>query len=137
MSESITHRDLVQQLYRWVSARYLNGGSANVLVDDGDPVTGARPPNIGGAVPDVFAKTDRGDGVIIGEAKTSRDLETPRSVRQIELFYRFCAQRQGSVLVLAVPWTHENAAGRLLRTVRRKLAFEFAQVHVMRQLSDP
>lgn len=134
MSESVTHRHLVRQLYRWVSIQYFAGGFEDVLVDDGDPMTGPRPPNIGGAVPDVFAKFVNGDAVVIGEAKTSRDLESPRSMDQIEQFYGYCARRRGSMLILAVPWTHENAAHLLLRSVRRRSSDGFAETRVMRQL---
>ena len=134
MAESFIHRRLVDQMYRWVAHNWFEGDRSQIRVDDGKVETGVRPPVIEGHVPDLFALLPESRGVIVGEAKTPSDLETERSVRQIEGFLRYCSGWPESCVVLAVPWTHEPTARRLLAVLKRREGLESVDSMVMRQL---
>lgn len=119
MAESDLHKELVNAMYQWISFQWFNGDSWQVFVDDGDAKTGPRPPAVQGHRPDVYGRLHGSTGVIIGEAKTPRDLETQRSQDQLSAYLRYCADSNDSCLVVAVPWTHVAAARALLGAIKR------------------
>lgn len=112
MSQSDDHRLLVLDTAaalrnRWPSAVLL----CDVQNEPGDPV----PPMIGGYRPDIYATTATHPSVIVGEAKTRRDLTTRRTVDQVRAFLDYLALRKGGHFMLAARGPASDRAKSLLR----------------------
>lgn len=103
MSESHYHIDLVYSLKKWINDQYQDNDSI-VLLDLPDYDVNNKPFLISGYRPDAYAKIFNGKIIIIGEAKTARDLESKRSEKQLIAFLEFCSKTSNSKFVLAVPW---------------------------------
>ena len=134
MAESDLHKSLVDIMYRWILREWFDEDCGQVFVDDSDVKTGPRPPAVLGHRPDVYGQLSGSTGVIIGEAKTSSDLETQRSQSQLGAYLCYCASRPGSCLIVAVPWTQEASARALMDAIKRTNGTEHVQTIVMRQL---
>jgi hypothetical protein len=134
MTESGQHRRLVQLLQDWVAAEYFSGDSGPILVDSADSNRYSKPPIICGFIPDLYARRDLVGGIIIGEAKTPRDLENHHTQAQLAAFLRKCAEDTGSVLVLATPWQSERTAKAVLRHVKRRTDMDHVYAIVLEQL---
>ncbi len=65
-------------------------------------------------MPDAYAALNERGKVVIGEAKSLRDLEKSHTEAQIIAFLRRCGMAEGSVFILAVPWPVERFARTLL-----------------------
>jgi hypothetical protein len=118
MSDSATHVELVHSILSFVNSNF-STTSFVVLTDLAGSVN--KPPRINGFVPDVFAQDIPRTTVIIGEAKTSKDLETDHSRSQVEAFLRFLGAQSNAIFILAVPWpvavTARHIAKRYLESI--------------------
>ena len=114
MPESDEHSNLVAILREHISERFCAGDEDRVLCDLRDGASSARPPSIGGYVPDAYAMLNEQGRVVIGEAKSMRDLENSHADSQITAFLKRCGLAEGSVFMLAVPWPVERHARSLL-----------------------
>ena len=101
--ESAAHTHLVEHLIAHVSHRHPCPRGLLILADHHRFGTD-RPWNIGPFTPDVFASDLPATFEIIGEAKTPRDLVTPRSARQISAFLDHLSLREQAFFYLGVPW---------------------------------
>lgn len=106
--ESVTHAMLVRKLADAVRERHDVPGL--VVLAEHATFGRDRPFPVDGFVPDVTAADLRSSFQVIGEAKTPKDLETERSLRQMTAFVWHIALRPGSCFYLAVPWGHEARA---------------------------
>ena len=79
-----------------------------------------RPPSIEGYVPDAYVMLNEQGRVVIGEAKSMRDLENSHTEAQVTAFLRRCGMAEGSALILAVPWPIERLARALLTNFRAR-----------------
>ena len=104
MSESRSHKRLVQSLVSWVQHECPPDSTRIILVDSNGTPRSARPPSIAGYVPDVYVHPVNLHALVVGEAKTSVDLATPRSSDQLAAFLRWCSLHEDSRLLIAVPW---------------------------------
>ena len=120
MPESASHAKLVESMRKWIVDNRFDGDSGHVLVDNAEATAASKPPKAHGFIPDLYAKHRPGVGVIIGEAKTARDLENPHTEAQIRGFLRTCAEETNSLFVLAVPWHMERFARSLVRSIQRR-----------------
>lgn len=93
---------------------FCDGSRNRVLIDSVGRTSFYRPPSIEGYIPDAHVALSELGRVIIGEAKSFGDLESPRTEAQVTAFLRRCGMAQGSVFVLAVPWPLERHARDLL-----------------------
>lgn len=114
MPESEEHSNLVTILYGYIADRFCEGQGKRILVDSVSSESPIRPPSIEGYVPDTYVMLNEQGRVVIGEAKSMRDLETSRSEAQIAAFLRRSGMTEDSVFILAVPWPIERLAGALL-----------------------
>ena len=116
MSESEEHRTLVRGVRNALLLRYPN---ASVVVDiqtaPGDEV----PPQIGGFRPDVFMT--RGSTTVIGEAKTTEDIDRPHTYSQVRSFIRYLERANDGYFVLAVDGCRGDLAKTVLRFVGREI----------------
>jgi hypothetical protein len=123
VAESSTHVSLVSAILNWIEDRHGNKNlliMANLPAPVGTPV----PPCIEGFVPDVWAKNFQEGLIIVGEAKTSGDLENRHSADQLSAFLRFCDQNRPSCLVIAVPWMTVSCAKAFVRYLKRRIGTE-------------
>ena len=131
MAESDIHANLVDRLTSWVAREYCLGSTAAILVDRQGVIGPQRPPNIGGFVPDVYlaASAHR----VIGEAKTSRDIETSHSESQLMAFLQYCGTTKG-LFVLAVPWYRVPYAHNLLQRMCNRMCLSVRTFRILRDL---
>ena len=112
MSQSDEHRLLVLQLSEALAARH---PGIFIIVDvqavPGDTV----PPILGGHRPDLYARLPDCGALIIGEAKTPRDIDNEHTRSQIRAFIAHLEQNQDSQLVLATTGQGADSAKTLLR----------------------
>lgn len=117
MSESAVHRNLVAALMEdiarqpWEFEPFLYADSNGV----------ALPPLIGSARPDVYAHFSLQDRAIVGEAKTSRDLESFHTTSQFEAYFEHLGAKSGGELWLAVPWLSAGAAIRICTATKARM----------------
>jgi hypothetical protein len=125
--ESLVHVRLVERLIMHVRSRHCPSRGLLLLVDHHTYGTN-RPPTIGRYTPDLFASDLPVTFEVLGEAKTPRDLEAPRSACQISAFLDHLALRPGSSFYLSVPPFAKPRAravlGRLLQPAHRSINIE-------------
>jgi hypothetical protein len=120
MPESQTHLNLVQEIKTCINLNFSNSKNFLVLSDTPESLR-SLPQIINNEFrPDVFAEDNKGR-TIIGEAKTTNDLETLHSKNQIKCFISYLMEKQDGVLILAVPLRSLNTAKNLIRRIKRGL----------------
>lgn len=119
MGESAKHSYLVKTIYQYVITKVPDGEEMLVLADL--PTVVEKPPrNRDGYRPDV--EYYHKDLLIIGDAKTSADLESRHSRKQIESYVTDCRDFKGeSMLVLGVPLADSERACSVIGTVQKRL----------------
>ena len=125
MSDSAQHLELVQSILVFVRENF---SAAKFAILSDLPGSSSKPPRIHGFVPDVFAEDAPRTAVVIGEAKTISDLETPHSRLQIQAFLRFLAAQENATFVLAVPWPAAVTARQFAETCLVSLAVNHVRV---------
>jgi hypothetical protein len=114
MGESLLHKILVSALLDEMNARTWD--SAPFLYAD---LNGAAlPPIIGNVRPDVYAHFTTQNRAIIGEAKTSADLESFHTAQQLEQYFWHLETKDDGELWLAVPWLSAGKAVRICTAIK-------------------
>ena len=112
MSQSDAHRNLVIQVVNALVSRHPR---ISILTDlqqnPGDDVT----PVIGGFRPDVYARKEPANSIVIAEAKTDRDLDNKHANDQIVSFINYLERFENGLLVLSVSGCAANRAKTLMR----------------------
>jgi len=134
MSESIIHLELVKRLEEYVKHALLKDKGIPVLVDYPSYGIQSRPPKIGRHIPDLFVEDKTREMLIIGEAKTSHDIETERSENQLKDFIEFCFIHKNAILVVAVPWYKNRFAKSQLKRLKYKLGYETVKSIIIENL---
>jgi len=134
MSESQSHINLVNDLVHWISMNHLNNDPGFVLVDKPNNDRSRRPPPIGDYCPDVFVQNPPAHKVIIGEAKTIRDIENIHTLNQFEAFLNFCNLNQPSLFVVAVPWCMSRFARNLVSKIQMKTETKSVETVILQNL---
>ena len=116
MSESSRHMRLVSNMVKWIRETRACDDLC-IFVDDA--MQTEKPPNIGGYLPDVFAKAvARQPVTIIGEAKTAHDLETNRSELQLISYLSYLKTAPDPFLLISTGWVVQRTAKGLLCRLR-------------------
>lgn len=115
MSESINHTELLARLLKYVHYTFAADQDAVILHDLPNAIGCEKPPMIGGFRPDLYASTGVLETVIIGEAKTAKDLETAHSREQYRAYTRHLAICAHPTFIMAVPWSLRVRAKTLMR----------------------
>ena len=131
MPESEEHSNLVAVLHSYIADRFCQGNRDRVLTDSVVRDSLDRPPSIAGYVPDTYLRLDELGRVVIGEAKSLRDLENSHTEAQVTAFLRRCSLADGSALILAVPWPIERLARALLTNLQAKEGLSYVQTVVL------
>jgi len=134
MGESRAHARLVDAIVSWVRET-CDQDPGVVLIDSGNVVAGTRPPAIGSYIPDVYVSRANGYAVIVGEAKTARDLERPHSQAQLAAYLGWCARHENSLLLVAVPWYVTRAARNMIGYLQRTTQTHRVQTIVLDQIA--
>lgn len=124
MAESLQHQQLVQLLKKEVVELIPSGRQALIQQDTPDSL--ALPAKtIEGFRPDIYYCFE--DILIIGEAKTSDDVERQHSRTQYGAYMKECANFHGkAVLIIAVPWIERAAANNIIRNLKKKIPGNYA-----------
>lgn len=119
MGESAKHSYLVNSIYEYVITKVPDDEGVLVLVDL--PTSKDKPPrNRDGYCPDV--EYYHHGLLIIGDAKTSADLESQHSRMQIDSYILECHEFEGnSLLVLGVPFADSMRACSVISSAQRRL----------------
>src|SRR3989442_11188119 len=104
LAESSKHSALVQIIISYIGREHAQIAALGIVDDLSSPLHAEKPNRIDGFVPDVYAFDAPLTTIIIGEAKTQDDLETPRSRKQITAFLSFLCHQKTGIFILAVPW---------------------------------
>ena len=118
MSESAQHQQLVRLIIEDIIGEV---GPSNTALVTTDAVDGfALPPLTNeGFRPDVYYLFD--NRMIIGEAKTSDDIDRLHSRSQYESYIKKCSLFQGSAtFIMAVPWMDHATAHNIIRKIRKQ-----------------
>ena len=117
MSEGVVHALLVSALVQQIEERL---GPSEIVIWADLPADGryVATPKMEGLRPDVYARQRATGAVILGEAKSARDIETPHTREQLRRFFEDLSSEKDSLLWLAVPLAGAGTAMRVARSVR-------------------
>lgn len=118
MSESLQHQQLVLQI---IAETIHIVGQENKHLIAADVADGYNlpPPTSEGFRADVYYQYN--ETLVIGEAKTSDDIERLHSREQYESYIKKCALYQGNAtLLVAVPWMDHATIHNILSRIKRK-----------------
>lgn len=132
MPESIQHTRLVRTIAAWVGRSY-GADYRNMYIVVDDPEQSLKPDIIGGFRPDLYAAAS-GRLAIIGEAKTTSDLERPHTEQQLAAFMQHLDALNGGLLVVATPWPAAASARNLVVNLKRRLGFTNVALRVLTDL---
>lgn len=114
--ESAQHIRLVERLIGEIKARHAAARNLMILADHRE-FGEDRPGMMGGHLPDVFARDLPESFRVIGEAKTSLDLESERSKKQISAFLDDLSVYPNASFYLAIPWVKFSRASAIMRSI--------------------
>lgn len=134
MPESEEHSSLVVMLRNYIADRFCEGETARVFTDSIRGGSSMRPPSIAGYVPDAYLALNELGGVVIGEAKSLKDLENSHTESQVTAFLRRCETAEGSTFILAVPWPVERLARVLLTSLQAREGLSRVDAVVMSEV---
>lgn len=136
MAESAEHIALVQLLEKWICINLLNYDNGAIRIDSPNACGKATPPPVINQYrPDIYV--DYKGVLIIGEAKTERDLDCSHSKRQFESYLMTCEMYEGkSYLIVAVSNFVEASARNMLKSIRKRLNVMKTEHHVISPLTE-
>gem|GEM_PF-2578923 len=108
----------MKEILRFVVSEY--GANFSIRADCAFNTCYLYPPKIDGHIPDVYAAALIDERIVIGEAKTPIDLESPRTQEQLTAFINFLDKHQGSTFILATQWGSINSAKSIVRSIFRR-----------------
>lgn len=120
MSESDQHRSLVKALGGDIASDTRWNKPPIVYVDLQDGVSGKPPPVIWANRPDVFARDISTGRTIIGEAKTTNDIDNQHTLDQLSSYFLYLQSHTEGELWMAVPWMSAGTALRVSKLVRHQ-----------------
>lgn len=121
MSESTQHLDLVRRIVAYVRSRFSGMQHVVTLHDLPGAIGCDKPPKIGSFRPDVYAVDAPMTCTIIGEAKTTADLETEHTRAQFESFLQYLRAGTKPLFIVAVPWQVSTRARGMLSAIGTRL----------------
>jgi hypothetical protein len=131
---SSTHEDLVCRIKDCINTEYA-AFRPRILIDRVGPLGEQKPRSLEGYIPDIYCTFSRSDLVIVGDAKTPRDLESVHSMRQYEWFFRHLALHKEGLLVVATLWPSTNLAKHLLKKIRDSAGAGHVDIRVLNDLT--
>lgn len=120
MSESVHHQNIVKALSCDITCDTGWSKPPIVYVDIQDGLSGEPPRNIGGNRPDVYARDISTGRTVIGEAKTTNDIDNQHTCEQLASYFEYLRSQSEGELWIGVPWMSAGTAIRVSKLVRRK-----------------
>ena len=117
MGESTQHQLSLQRIVDYVSETFGNVYSLSALDDLPKRLGEDKPPLIGGYRPDFYARDVPLTTMIIGEAKTSQDIESEHTRKQFTAYLVRLTHIPKGVLIIAVAWRSVAAVRRILTQI--------------------
>jgi len=117
MSESYEHRQLVEKSARWVIENLLDGESVYLTIDLDRSLNHDRlDPVLDNFRPDLYAYVPKSELLIIGESKTTDDIDREHSIQQYKSYYATCSLNRGdSFIVFSIPFSTKPRLKNVLR----------------------
>lgn len=134
MPESEEHSSLVVMLRSYIADRFCDGETVRIFTDSTNSESSMRPPSIAGYVPDAYVVLNELGAVVIGEAKSLKDLENSHTEAQVTAFLKRCGLAQGSTFILAVPWPVERLARTLLSSLQAREGMPYVDTVVLSEI---
>ena len=133
MAESRNHLELVQVALKYIKGIISSEMSKLIQIDSPDT---KRPEMIDRFIPDILLEED--SLLIIGEAKTIKDLERKHSLDQYEAYLRKCQSFIGDkYIVISVPWQITRTAKNLFRSLKNKYSIDVnVKIVVINELGE-
>ena len=128
MPESAQHADLVLRIIAWVREMYGEDRGLSILVDSVASSAPYRPSQIEGYWPDVEARIVPSSFILLGEAKSYRDVFEVHTERQLTAYLSFLSAHPESVFVFAVPLAALGRGRSLVRRVQKRTRAEQVRV---------
>lgn len=119
----------------WLQAQHPTAGTLSVFADCVFCEHLPNPPLVSGFIPDIYAQGIGMARTIVGEAKTPRDLETPRSRAQFDAFLTHLSECQNAQFVVATPWVSVNSAKAIVRSIKKRRQIDSVDVVFLEPLS--
>ena len=120
MAESIKHLNLVKQIKEYIIKKYEIEESLIKIDIIGDG-TNILPT---GYKPDMYYEYN--NQVIIGEAKTSLDVDREHSINQYKSFMKYCESNgENSVFILNTPWMDTIGVCRIIKKIKKENNYNF------------
>ena len=118
MPESIKHYELVKELINEARTEVPQGNWKMILTDSSES-SNLPPKTSEGFRPDIYYNFD--NLLVIGEAKTSNDIDRQHSRSQYESYLKECSRFNGvAIFILAVPILDGASANNILQKIRKK-----------------
>lgn len=132
MPESANHIKMVESIKLWIENNFEDIENFTVWTDSPNST---QPVRIEGFVPDVYAKSFLNPNqIIIGEAKTARDIDTKHTELQLSVFLKHCSLIKDAFFILAVPWDLVRYAGSLIKDLQIKCQAEDVKITILEYL---
>lgn len=116
MTESLMHMNLVKRL-REYATKIIEVDNYPFICEDSSSSVELPPILITGGRPDLYYEYD--NQLIIGEAKTEKDIRSEHSMKQYFSYLKYCSEYEGdSLLIIAVPWTEVASTKSIMRKIK-------------------
>lgn len=118
MTESLLHINLVRKL-REYTIKIIPRENYNFIFEDSSTAKEIPPLIMQKYRPDLYYEFE--NQLIIGEAKTEKDIRSEHSKEQYISYINYCSKYSGCALLLvAVPWTELGNMNSLLRRILKE-----------------
>lgn len=118
MTESLVHIDLVKKL-REYTLKLVPSENYDFIFEDSAIAKEIPPIIMEKYRPDLYYEYE--NQLIVGEAKTEKDIRSEHSKEQYISFIKYCSEYKGNALLLfAVPWTELGHINCLLRKIAKE-----------------
>ena len=131
MPESERHARLVKAIISHLEECLGKIDEIMVRDDSIRPLRDERPPKVAGFIPDVYATDVPTTKIVVGEAKTAKDLETEHSRKQIAAFLEYLAHTPNGLFILAVPTNLRARARWVVRELGSSLGTSAPQTEII------
>lgn len=134
MPESVEHYNMIDSIKQWIINNFDNSENFSIYTDSPNSI---QPIRLDGFIPDVYATSFSKDKqIIIGEAKTARDLDSKHSEKQILSFLKHCSNNKNSLFILAVPWDLVRYARSILNDLKIKCQAKSVRTIIIEDFSN-
>ena len=130
MSESEAHRILVEHLKDEICAEFAKDQRISIRIDLDNTPNKPAPEKLNGNIPDLYAEGLNSKLEIVGEAKTFKDFDKPRSILQIKNFVDYTSKRDDAYFCLCVPYEIEIYAEAIVHDMASQMGLSQENIRI-------